>query len=258
MKYANYLFIILLIVFTTGCDKEENETLPKKTLTLSGTFETAIQGYSIYDFLSNEPYLNFGPQNIQGDEGMGCRVGEDGKFTVELPKGETYNCLILGGKATYIKFSSIDGNFLTIPENAPDEFSLGKLEFTSSLIFVAENPLPWLRKGIIDTKNNNPPVISKITMKKEKKYDDSNNYIGSFLKFKLETSDDLTSNRRLLYLWILEDNSSNVSFDYDKPLTKTFDNGEQTVYTDANPYYGKVTVVAIDSLGGDSKLSLEF
>jgi len=258
MKCANYFFIILLITFITGCDKEDNGTQPKNTLTLSGTFETAVQGYSIYDFLSSEPYLQFGPQNIQGDEGMGCLVREDGKFSVELPKGETYNCLILGGEVTYIKFSSIDGNFLTVPENAPDEFSMGKLEFTSSRIFVAENPLPWLTEGIIDTKNNNPPIISDITMKEEKKYDESDNYIGSFLKFELESSDDLTSNRRLLYLWILEDYSSNVSFDYDEPLTKTLGNEEQFVYTDANPYNGKVTVVAIDSLGGDSKISLEF
>jgi len=257
MKYKGCAFLFAIVIFFTACVKEENETPPKNTLTLTGTFETVVQGYSIYDFLSSEPYLSFVPQNIQNNEGMGCPVGEDGKFSVELPKGETYNCLITGGNFTYIKFSSVDGNFLTVPTDAPDEFSMGELEFTSSRIFVAENPLPWLTEGIIDTKNNNPPVISGITMEEEKKYDESDNYIGSFLKLELKVSDDLTSNRRLSYLWILENSSNNISFHHDKPLIKTFGGHEEYVYTDANPYYGKITVVAIDSLGGDSKISLK-
>ena len=259
MRNFSLLFVAInILLLSASCTKEEEETPQKNTLILSGTFETVVQGYSIYDFLSSEPYLSFSPRNIQNDEGMGCPVGEDGKFSVELPKGETYNCLITGGSFTYIKFSSVDGNSLTVPADAPDEFSLGKLEFTSSRIFVAENPLPWLTEGVIDTKNNNPPVISEITMKEEKKYDESDNYIGSFLKFELAVSDDLTSNRRLSYLWVLENSSNNVSLHYDEPLTKTFGGHEEYAYTDANPYSGKITVVAIDSLGGDSKISLEF
>jgi len=256
MKYRIILFTIIVVVFS-GCTKEENEKPSKNTLTLTGTFETVVQGYSVYDLIDDTPYLSFLPQNIDGEETMNYYVKEDGYFSIELPKGETYNCLIMGTMG-YIKFSSIDGNEITVPQDAPNELSLGKLEFTYTGVFVPENPLPWLSEGIIDTKNNNPPVINDITMSEFKKYDESNTYIGSNLTFEVDATDDLTSSRALRFIWILEDINGNISFNEYHPVTKTFYSNKGYVYTDANPYSGKVTIVAVDSLGGDSKMSLKF
>jgi hypothetical protein len=257
MKRISIFISVIILVFFTCCENKENETLPNNMLTLSGTFETIVQGYSIYELLDDEPYLSFLPKNINSEETMSCYVQEDGIFSVSLPKGETYNCLIIGTMG-YIKFSAIDGNEITIPEDAPDELSLGKLEFTYSGVFVPENPLPWLKEGIIDTKNNTPPVIKDITMSEFKKFDESDNYTGSILTFEVDATDDLTRNRALSYIWVLEDIKGNVSFNDAQALTKTFYGNKGFVYTDANPYNGKVTVIAIDTLGGDSKMSLEF
>lgn len=257
MKLIFIYITVFIVILFSSCTKKSNETPAKNTMTLTGTFETVVQGYSIYDLIDDKPYLSFLPQNIDGEETMNYFVKEDGFFSVELPKGETYNCLIIGTMG-YIKFSSIDGNEITVPEDAPDELSLGKLEYTYTGVFVPENPLPWLSEGIIDTKNNNPPVINDISMSEFKKYDESDNYIGSILTFEVDATDDLTRDKALKYIWILEDINGNVSFDEYKPLTKALYGTKGFVYTDANSYSGKVTVVAVDTLGGDSKKSLEF
>ncbi len=253
MKKA-HIIVFGFVFFITSCDNGEKEEPLTNTITLTGTFETAIQGYSVYDLISQAPYLQFLPKTIQSNEDMGCPVKEDGHFSVELIKGETYNCLILG-TAGYIKFSSVDGNELTVPEDAPGNYSLGTLKMTYTGVWLAENPLPWLTEGILDIKNHPSPVIEGIDKSELKRYNDSEKYVGSILTFEVQTSGTEVQS----YIWVIEDIQGALSFSDNNVQTKILTRSDKAyVYTDNSDWGGKITVIAIDVLGGSTKESMGF
>ncbi len=253
--------IIFVLFMLSACEEQENQDKNSDILTLTGQFETSVQGYSLLDFLKMMPYVTFNPQNIEGNENMQSYADTNGYFTIKLIKGETYNNMIHlkmhGGSALWghIKFSSIDGNELTIPANAGNSINLGKLYLTQMGVWVTETPLPWLTEGVIDIKNNTAPVINSIDKNIYDKYDASNNYIGSNITFTATSGD----NDIRTYLWVLEDTDGHASFAESVDFFKMLSGSKSAiVYTDAQGGHGKLTVAVIDTLGWNSKKTVDF
>ena len=263
MKRLYLLIPIVFTIFSNACDNGDDAEIEENTITISGNFEKKVQGINIFDtdingeIVEKMPYITFIPQNIDGNEKMNATPDDEGRFFVELPKGETYNCLIMlkTGQTGILKFSLIDGNEFTVPANAIGEHDLGKLYVTYIGAWVAENPLPWLSSGIIDVKNNTPPVISDIGKDVFENYDSNNNYLGSIITLTANSPDmDIAS-----CIWILFDTDGHASLSDNGDVFRIYGRGKNAyVYTDLLGGHGNLSLIMIDSEGGSAKKTIEF
>lgn len=265
--------IILVLVAIFGCNKED-DPVDDSIIVLTGQFQKILYDENIWnEYVGGELIMvnrsiQFVP-DIEGisTEDMYSKMDADGKFTVKLKKGVTYwNSLfyagIPGGSAEgHIIFSEAEGNFITIPANAPDNFDLGLIQIARWFPYgafaineyVPGEAFAWLPDAI--TVNSAvPPVISGISKEETELYDEDNNYMGSILEF----TPNISSSLYTYCTWFLEDTDGRASFsqNYQNVIKKS--GTKVSVYTDSFGGHGTLKLIVTDSYAGSATLSITF
>lgn len=269
------LCILLVAIILMGCRKEENTSADENIMILKGQFQKTLYDKNIWDetiegeITEINRSIQFVPQTEgTSTEDMFAKMGTDGTFTVKLKKGETYwNSLfytgsVASGTEGQILFSEADGNFITVPDDAPSEFNLGTIQVATWLPYggwlnkyIPEKPLPWLSDALI-VNSTSAPVISEISKEETKLYDNDNNYMGSIIKF----TPNISSPYATCCNWFLEDTDGRASFNQNNEnILRTVTYGTKvSVYTDSFGGHGTLKLIVTDTHAGHNIFSISF
>ena len=275
MSMKNTLLVLLVSILFISCNKDKETPIDDNIMVLTGQFQKTLYDKNIWDenIDGDITEINRNIQFVPETEGvstedMFAEIEPDGKFTVKLKKGETYwNSLfysgVLAGSAEgNILFSESDGNFITVPIDAPNEFNLGLIKIAKWIPYggwlnkyIPQESPSWLTDPMIFN-STVAPVISKISKEEIKLYDNDNNYMGSIIEF----TPDITSSYSLCCNWFLENTDDRASFDQNNEnvlRTVTF-GAKVSVFTDSFGGHGTLKLIITDFYAGNASLSITF